>query len=72
MYLITHILSITDHVQGADAKKLLILVGSIEVKMLFNHIGRVMEADSWEEALNKVLIGIAGQTNQVVARFNLM
>ena len=50
-----------------DAKELLILVGSIEVKTLFNHIGGVAEADSWEEALNKVSRGIVSQTSQAVA-----
>ena len=40
------------------------LVSSTEANKLFNHVGRIAEADSWEEAPKKILRGIAGQTNQ--------
>ena len=46
-----------------DTKSLLILAGGTEVKMLFNHEGKVVEADSWEEVLDKISRGIAGQAN---------
>ena len=54
------------------AKSLMILIGSTEVKMLFNHARKVTETDTWNEVFEKISRGIRGQTNQATARFKLM
>ena len=53
-------------------KNILLLVGGEEVRTLFDHVGKVQEADSWKETLEKVSQGIRQQTNQAAARFKLM
>ena len=53
-------------------KNILLLVGGEEVRTLFDHVGRVQDADSWKETLEKVSQGIRQQTNQAAARFKLM
>ena len=41
------------------------------MKSLFDHIGGVSDADTFEQAVNKVSEGIQKQTNQATARFKL-
>ena len=48
-----------------DAKTQLILVGVIEVKMLFDQVGKVAETYNWEEVLEKVSSGISNQIDQL-------
>ena len=50
----------------------MILIGGKEVKMLFNHVGNITEADNWPRILVKISNGIRGQTNQATMRFKLM
>ena len=53
------------------AKATLQLVGGKEMEKLFNHVGLVEAADTFERSLEKVLEGIKKQTNQASARFKL-
>ena len=48
-----------------NAKVLLRLVGSAEVRMLRDLAGRVMDTDSWEVTLTNILRGIISQSDQV-------
>ena len=48
------------------------LIGGPEVKTLFNHMGKVIATDNWDESLDKISGGLRGQTNQAAARFKLM
>ena len=52
-------------------RNLMILIGSTEVKTLFNHIGNITEADTWPRIL-EISNGIRRQMNQVTGRFKLM
>ena len=59
--------------QACDkAKNMLLLVGGEEVRILFDHVGRVQDTDSWQESLTKVSQGIKKQTKQEVAKFKWM
>ena len=53
------------------AKATLRLVRGDEMKSLFDHVGGVTDANSFEVALTKVLDGIRQQTNQAKTRFRL-
>ena len=53
------------------AKAYLKLVGGEEVKNLYDHVGHVVEEDTFETALEKIKAGIKRQTNQATARFKL-
>ena len=53
-------------------KMLMVLVGGSEVKRIFNHIRKVTETDTWNEALGKILKQIEGQINQAADRFKSM
>ena len=46
-----------------NAKMLLMLVGGTEAKTLHDHVSRVADTDSWEEALKKISDGITSQTD---------
>ena len=48
------------------------LFGGKEIMRLFKHVGKVEEADSYQEAVDKVIEGIRKQTNQALARFRLL
>ena len=54
------------------SKVLLVLSRGLEVKTLFNHVGDVLDTDSWLQAQTKVEVGIKKQTNQAAAWFKLM
>ena len=54
------------------SKACLRLMGGEEMKMLFEHVGKVEEKDTFEGALEKIETGIKKQTNQSAARFKLM
>ena len=53
------------------SKSCLRLMGGEEMKMLFEHVGHIEEADTFSQALTKIEIGIKRQTNQSTARFKL-
>ena len=64
-----------DHAQCATCvkcKAMLVLIGGKEIDSLFKHVGKVVQGDSYEQALDKVKEGISKQTNQSMARFKLM
>ena len=39
-------------------KNMMRLVGGDQVRTLFDHVGQVLETDSWQEMLDMVLAGI--------------
>ena len=47
------------------------LIGGLQMVKLFDHVGVVLEDDSYDEAIKKIEIGIKSQTNQATARFKL-
>ena len=53
-------------------KAMLVLIGGKEIDSLFKHVGKVLQGDSYDQAINKVKEGISKQTNQSMARFKLM
>ena len=62
----------TPYVTCKKMNNLMILIGGTEVKTLFNHVRKVTETETWNEALEKISRGIRGQTSQAMARFKLM
>ena len=63
-----------DHIDcGAcqKSKATLELVGGKEMSVLFEHTGKVMEEDTFTQAVEKVEAGIKKQTNQATAKFKL-
>ena len=54
------------------SKACLRLMGGEEMKVLFEHVGKVEEGDTFEGALEKIENGVKKQTNQSAARFKLM
>ena len=46
------------------ANGMLVLIGGKEIDSLIKHIGKVVELDSYEQAVEKVKAGITAQTNQ--------
>ena len=53
-------------------KAMLVLIGGKEIDSLFKHVGKVLQGDSYDQAIHKVKDGISKQTNQSMARFKLM
>ena len=53
------------------AKATLELVGGDEMTRLFEHVGLVVDADTLDQAISKVELGVKRQTNQATARFKL-
>ena len=53
------------------AKNILLMVGQDDLEMLWMHVGKVNDEDSFDAALRKVEEGITGQTNQAVSRHKL-
>ena len=53
------------------AKSMVKLIGGTQMVKLFDHVGVVLEGDSYEAAMKKIENGIKSQTNQATARFKL-
>ena len=53
------------------AKSMVQLIGGPQMVKLFDHVGMVLEDDSYDEAIKKIENGIKSQTNQATARFKL-
>ena len=53
------------------AKSIVKLIGGLQMVKLFDHVGVVLEDDSYDEAIKKIENGIKSQTNQATARFKL-
>ena len=66
-----HAATHTDCGACTKAKATLRLIGGEEMKSLFDHVGGVSDADTFEQAVNKVSEGIQKQTNQATAWFKL-
>ena len=63
-----------DHINcGAckKAKSIVKLVGGVEMVKLFEHVGKVVDADSYEVAMDKIESGIKIQTNQATSKYKL-
>jgi len=56
---------------GAKKKSLLRAVGGIDMVFLFDHVGKVAENASYEDAVNAIRMEITGQTNQAMIRYKL-
>ena len=66
-----HTASCKDCGACVQARATLDLVGGKEIITLFEHVGGVLEADTYDKAVKKVEDGILLQTNQATARFKL-
>jgi hypothetical protein len=64
---------LTDNHQSADAKKKAMMrtVGGPDMIWLFEYIGKVLENDTYDGAVQKVEEAITGQTNQAVMKYRL-
>ena len=63
-----------DHVVCDSCKQekaIMLMLGGDEMEKLFDHVGKVVEADTFKKALDKVENGIKGLTNQATARYKL-
>ena len=52
-------------------KATLELVGGKDMCVLYEHVGVVVDEDTFDAAITKIEAGIKGQTNQATARFNV-
>ena len=52
-------------------KAIMLMLGGDEMEKLFDHVGKVLEDDTFKQALDKVEVGIKGLTNQATARYKL-
>ena len=56
----------------SDKKAMLLFKGGKDMKNLFNHIGRVLDTDTYEQAIAKIIKGLQDRTNDVVQRNMLL
>ena len=63
----------TDNLNASNVNKkaLLLAMAGPDMVFLFEHIGKVREAMSYDEAIAAVKVGFTGQTNQAISRFKL-
>ena len=66
-------LVVTDNADttGAKKKSLLRAVGGVDMVFLFDHVGKVADDASYEDAINAIRTAITGQTNQAMIRYKL-
>lgn len=66
-------LVVTDNTTAVSAKKksLLRAVGGPDMVFLFDHIGKVADDASYEDAIEAIRTAITGQTNQAMIRYKL-
>ena len=50
----------------ADKKAMLLFKGGKDMKNLFQHVGKVLQTDSYSQAVTKIKEGLRGRTNKVV------
>ena len=53
---------------GGEKKAMLLLKGGKDMKNLFQHVGKVQEADTYADTIKKIKDGLIGRTNQAVQR----
>ena len=58
----------TDH----EKKALMILKGGRDMKNLFEHVGMVVDTDTFEQTVTKIRTGLSERTNKVVQRNMLL
>ena len=56
----------------AEKKAMLLFKGGKDMKNLFNHVGKVLTTDSYEQTKTKIRDALTGRTNQVVQRNMLL
>ena len=56
----------------ADKKAMLLFKGGKDMKNLFQHVGKVLQTDSYSQAVTKIKEGLRGRTNKVVQRNMLL
>ena len=50
----------------AEKKAMPLLKGGEDMKTLFQHVGKVSDTDTYEEAVKKIIDGLSERTNKVV------
>ena len=70
---INHLMTLTDNANATDAKKKAMLqaIGGVDMIWLFEHHGKVVDADTYTRAVEKIKTALEGQTNQVSIRLTL-
>ena len=56
----------------AEKKALMLLKGGKDMKILYDHVGKVLENDSFDATVTKITDGLSSRTNQVVQRNALL
>ena len=56
----------------AEKKAMLIFKGGEDMKTLFQHVGKVLDTDTYEQPLKKISDGLSERTNKVVQRNMLL
>ena len=56
----------------AEKKAMLLFRGGDDMQNLFDHVGKVVEGDSFQEAVKKIENALKGRTNSVVQRNMLL
>ena len=56
----------------AEKKAMLIFKGGEDMKILFQHVGKVLDTDTYEQPLKKISDGLSERTNKVVQRNMLL
>ena len=52
----------------AEKKAMLLFKGGEDMKTLFQHVGKVFDTDTYEEAVKKISDGLSERTNKVIQR----
>ena len=52
----------------AEQKAMLLFKGGDDMKNLFDYVGKVVEGDTFDEAINKIREGLQKRTNKVIQR----
>ena len=70
---INHLMTLTDNANATDAKKKAMLqaIGGVDMIWLFEHHGKVVDADTYARAVEKIKTALEGQTNQASIRYTL-
>ena len=70
---IKNLMVLTDNADATDAKKKALMqsVGGPDMIWLWDYMGKVLEGDTYQQAIDKVRVAITGQTNQAVMKYKL-
>ena len=56
----------------SDKKAMLLFKGGKDMKNLFHHVGKVLQTDTYTQAVNKIQEGLRGHTNKIMQRNMLL